>query len=133
MTLKKYLNLMTILTLICWLSWVLVLFLLNPNEAGLIGFVLFYFSLFLSILGTISVFGFIIRVRLKKEPIFKQVEISFRQGIWFSFFIICLLLLKDFEILKWWNALILFLFLMFLEFFFISSRKKYKTQNVNYD
>jgi len=51
MTLKKYLNLMTILTVICWVIWVLVLVLINPQQSDLIGFVLFYFSLFLALFG----------------------------------------------------------------------------------
>jgi len=127
MTLKKYLNLMLILTLICWLIWIFVLFFINPDETGFIGFILFYFSLFLAILGTLAIFGFIIRARIiKKGHIFKQVETSFRQGIWLSVFIIGLLLLQEFSLLRWWNCLVLFLFLTFLEFFFLSSRKNYK-------
>ena len=126
MSLKKYLNLMSISTIICWLAWVLVLFFMNPKETGLMGFVLFYFSLFLAILGTGSILGFIIRTRFNKEPVFKQVEASFRQGIWLSLLIVGLFLLQGLDILRWWNGLFLLLFLMFLEFFFLSSRKKYK-------
>ncbi len=126
MTLKKYLNLMSILTLFCWLAWVSVFFFINPDKAGLIGFILFYFSLFLAIVGSVAVIGFIIRIRLKKEPVFKQVEVSFRQGIWVGFLIVALLLLKGLGLLRWWNGLFLFLFLLFLELFFLTSRKRYK-------
>ncbi len=126
MTLKKYLNLMVILTVICWLAWVFVLFFINPEETGLIGFVLFHFSLFLAILGTASILGFIIRARFNQGPVFKQVEVSFRQGIWLGLLIVGLLLLRGSGLLRWWNGLFLILFLMFLEFFFLSSRKKYK-------
>jgi hypothetical protein len=126
MTLKKYLNLMTFLTLICWVSWFLVLSLINPAQSGLIGFVLFYFSLFLSILGTSSVIGFLIRIWLKKKPVFRQVEIAFRQGLWFGFLIISVLLLKGMDLLRWWNLTFLFLFLFFLELFFLFSNRRYK-------
>ena len=88
MTLKKYLNLMGILTLICWLAWVVVLFFINPEKTGLIGFVLFYFSLFLAVLGTASVLGFVVRARLNKSPVFKQVELAFRQGIWLGLLVV---------------------------------------------
>lgn len=125
MTLKKYLNLMMILTVICWLAWVAVLFYINPEETGLIGFVLFYFSLFLAVLGTASVLGFILRVRFNQGPVFKQVEVSFRQGIWLGLLVIGLLLLKETALLRWWNGVFLLLFLIFLEFFFLSSCKKY--------
>ena len=126
MTLKRYLNLMGILTTICWLAWVLILFFISPNKTGLIGFVLFYFSLFLAILGTAAILGFIIRVRLSQGPVFKQIEVAFRQGIWISLLIVGLLLLQGLSLLKWWNGVLLVLFLIFLEFFFLSSRKRYK-------
>ncbi|MBL7141710.1 hypothetical protein ISS21_01275 [Patescibacteria group bacterium] len=126
MTLKKYLNLMVILTIICWLAWVLLLFFITPVETGLIGFILFYFSLFLAIVGTAAIIGFIIRVRLSRGPVFKQVEVAFRQGIWISLLIVGLILLQGLNLLKWWNGLLLALFLIFLEFFFLSSRKRYK-------
>ena len=126
MTLKKYLNLMSASTIFCWLFWVFVIFFVNPEETGLIGFVLFYFSLFMAIVGTGAMIGFLIRTRFNKVPVFKQVEVSFRQGIWLSFLIVGLFLLQNLDILRWWNGLFLLLFLMFLEFFFLSSRKKYK-------
>lgn len=126
MSLQKYLKLMFILTGICWFAWLLVLFFINPDKSGLVGFVLFYFSLFLAIIGSASILGFIIRVRLEKKPVFKQVEMAFRQGVWTSVFIICILILQGLTLLRWWNALFLALFLVFLELFFLTSGKKYK-------
>jgi len=126
MTLKKYLNLMTILTVICWVAWVLTLILVNPQQSDLIGFVLFYFSLFLALLGTASVLGFLIRVWLKKKPIFKQVEIAFRQAIWLGLLVSSIFILKGLNLLRWWNALFLILFLIFLELFFLLSNRRYK-------
>lgn len=117
---------MTFLTLICWASWFLVLSLINPAQSDLIGFVLFYFSLFLSILGTSSVIGFLVRIWLKKKPVFKQVEIAFRQGLWLSFLIISVFLLKGMDLLRWWNLTFLFLFLIFLELFFLFSNRRYR-------
>ena len=126
MTLKKYLNLMCILTGICWLGWVLVIFLINPERAGFIGFLLFYISLFLAILGTAAVVSFIIRAQFSQKPIFRQVEISFRQGIWISAGVVVLLLLKGWHLLRWWNILLLILFLVILELLFLGQEKKYK-------
>lgn len=126
MTLKNYLNIMGVLTGVCWLAWVLVLLFINPSKTGLIGFVLFYFSLFLAIVGTASIIGFIIRARLKRGPVFKQVEISFRQGVWVSVFVICVLVLQGLNLLRWWNTIFLVLFLVFLELFFLTSGRRYK-------
>ena len=126
MTLKKYLNLMSVLTVCCWLAWILVIFIINPKQTGLIGFVLFYFSLFLAIVGTGSIVGFIIRMKLKNKPVFKQVEISFRQAIWIALLVILIFIFQGLNILRWWNTLFLVLFLVFLELFFLTSGKRYK-------
>ena len=126
MTLKKYLNLMSVLTVCCWLAWILVIFIINPKQTGLIGFVLFYFSLFLAIFGTGSIVGFIIRMKLKNKPVFKQVEISFRQAIWIALLVILIFIFQGLNILRWWNTLFLVLFLVFLELFFLTSGKQYK-------
>ena len=117
---------MTILTVICWITWGLVLILVNPQQSDLMGFVLFYFSLFLALLGTASVLGFLIRVWLKKKPIFKQVEIAFRQAIWLGLLVSVTFILKGLDLLRWWNALFLILFLIFLELFFLLSNRRYK-------
>ncbi|MCH7759213.1 hypothetical protein IID20_02565 [Patescibacteria group bacterium] len=126
MTLKKYLNLMSVLTVCCWLAWILVIFIINPKQTGLIGFVLFYFSLFLAIVGTGSIVGFIIRMKLKNKPVFKQVEISFRQAIWIALLVILIFIFQGLNLLRWWNTLFLVLFLVFLELFFLTSGKRYK-------
>ena len=126
MTLKTYLNLMSILTGICWLGWLAVIFLISPAEAGFIGFILFYFSLFLALLGSFAIAGFLIRVRLSQRPVFAQTQLAFRQAIWMSLFVVAVLALKGLNILRWWNMLFLLLFLVILESFFLSSGRRYK-------
>ena len=119
---------MTILTIVCWIGWLMVIFLIKPAEAGLVGFVLFYFSLFLAILGTGSIIGFVIRARLNKKPLFIQTQVAFRQAIWLGLFIITILFLRQLQILRWWNALLLLVFFVILELIFILSRKKYRIE-----
>lgn len=127
MTLKTYLNLMLICTLICWGAWVLSLFVINPEEAGLLGFILFYFSLFLAILGTAAIIGFLIRARLGKTPIFVQVSIAFRQGIWIAIVIVFLLLLKGFNLLRWWNSVLLILIIIIVELLIWTGGRRMKS------
>jgi len=126
MTLKSYLNFMTILTAICWLGWLAVIFLINPAQTGFLGFILFYSSLFLALVGSCALVGFLVRSHLKEQPIFLQAQIAFRQGTWISLFAVGILALRGLDILRWWNALFLLLFLVILESFFLSSRRKYK-------
>ncbi|MGC9048966.1 MAG: hypothetical protein ACP5IX_02000 [Patescibacteria group bacterium] len=118
---------MLICTLICWGIWVLSLFLINPEKAGLLGFILFYFSLFLAILGTVAIIGFLIRARLGKTPIFTQVSIAFRQGLWIAGIVVFLLLLKGFNLLHWWNLTLFILMIIIIELLIWTGRRRIKS------
>lgn len=126
MTLKQYLNLMLICTLICWGVWVLSIFLINPEKAGLLGFVLFYFSLFLAIVGTTAILGFLTRVRLGKTPIFTQVSVAFRQGVWLAAIVVVFFLFKGLQILRWWNFFLFILLVVIVEVLILTNRQRLK-------
>jgi len=127
MTLRQYLILMSISAVFCWIIWALVLYLIDPTETGLLGFVFFYLSLFLALAGTLSVVGLLLRMKFGKgELIFKTVTISFRQATMLAFLVIGGLLLKSKNLLTWWNVLFLVLALTVLESFFLSYKKKNK-------
>lgn len=125
MTLRQYLILMTISAVFCWAIWVSVLYLIDPTEAGFLGFAFFYLSLFLALAGTLSVLGLLLRMKFGKEgPIFKTVTISFRQATLLGLLVIGGLILKSQRILTWWNMIFLILAVVVLEFFFMSYNKK---------
>jgi hypothetical protein len=125
MTLRQYLILMTISAIFCWVIWVSVLYLIDPTQAGFLGFTFFYLSLFLSVVGTMSVMGLILRMKFgKEELVFKTVTTSFRQATLLGLLVIGGLILKSQRILTWWNILFLVLALIVIEFFFISYAKK---------
>ncbi len=126
MTLKQYLNLMLICTLICWGVWVLSVFLINPQNAGLLRFVLFYLSLFLAILGTAAIIGFVVRARLGKTPIFAQVGIAFRQGAWIASIIVFCLLLQGLRMLRWWNLVLFIILIGIIELFILTTHRRAK-------
>ncbi|OIP76516.1 MAG: hypothetical protein AUK09_01785 [Parcubacteria group bacterium CG2_30_36_38] len=119
---------MTICTSLNWLIWLLVIFFVNPEKTGLLGLILFYVSLFLAILGTGSILGFIIGARLKKRPVFVEADISFRRAFLIAIFVISVLFLKGIDLFYWWNTLLLGLFLIILEFFFVSISRKYERE-----
>lgn len=123
MTLQKYLSLISFITLICWICFGIIIYHLNPEITNFYGFLLFYFGFFLALLGSLSLTGFIIRVRFSKDLIAMQVVTSFRQAIWLSLLIIFFLVLQSLRLLKWWNISIFILFLAFLEFFFLLERR----------
>lgn len=125
MSLRGYLILMSGGSIVSWLSWLSVIFYINPQESGSLGFLFFYASLFLALTGTLALLGLVLRVHLfKKEIILRQVVHSFRQAIFFSFLIIALFYLQSKNLLRWWNLVLLILALTLLEFFIISYRRR---------
>jgi len=124
MTLKTYLTIMLLATAICWTAWAIVINSIDPETTNIIGFLLFYASLFLSLVGTSAIIGFFIRfVALRRELIFRQVAVSFRQSFLFSVIIIVSLILQSFQMLTWYNALFLIAALTVFEFFLISYKR----------
>lgn len=124
MTLKKYLSLMSIATLISLAVLALIVFYLNPQESGWWGLSLFYISLFLTLVGIFSLLGFILRVWLTSEPVYRQVGVAFRQAIWFAILVVFCLILQSHNWLSWWVAILAALFLSAIETLFLSFGKK---------
>lgn len=124
MTLRGYSIIMILATIISWSLWVLIVRLVNPEVTNWIGFSLFYFSLFLSLLGTSALIGFFIRIILKQELVFKLVKDAFRQSFLFSFLILASLILLSKDLFSWLNVAFLILALSILEFFLLSYEQK---------
>jgi len=125
MSLRTYLLLMAIGTALCWVVWFLVLGNVNPNQAGVVGFILFYVSLFLSLTGTISVIGFLIRKRIDKNDtvVFHHVKHTFRQGLLISALILSTLLLSQFKMLNLLTGILVVILFLIIESIFFASRK----------
>ena len=121
MSLRLYLLIMSVMTVLCWLAFGYVVWTVNPEATNLTGFGLFYLSFFLSICGTASIAGFLIRfVFLRHELIINTVKIAFRQSFLFAGFIVAALLMSSHSLLTWLNLLILIVGLSVLEFFLLS-------------
>jgi len=124
MTLRAYLIAMMLATVICWTVFAFIIFSINPFATNWIGFSLFYLSLFLSLVGTSALVGFLIRfVWLHKVLAFHSVSEAFRQSFLFSALIVIGLLLLSKNMFTWLNALLLAAGLSVLEFFLISYKK----------
>ena len=121
MTLKKYLILMAVMTALCWLAWIYIIFTVNPEITNWIGFNLFYISLFLSMVGTAAIIGFVVRfVALKQALAWRLVKEAFRQSFLFSFLIVISFMLLSYDLFTWLNLGFLVIGLSVLEFFMLS-------------
>jgi len=111
---------MGIFTVISWLSLIFVLWTVNPESTNTVGFILFYVSLFISLLGTSAIMGFVIRfVAMKKELAFTLVRNAFRQSFLFAALVVICLFLMTKDLLTWLNLSFLVIGLSVLEFFLL--------------
>lgn len=111
-------------SLIAWVTWLLVLFTVNPFEAGVLGFAMFYIALAVALIGTLSLAGFGVRMLMYKHEavVLREVTTAFRQACLLAVVIIGSLLLQSKSLLAWWNVLLFVLVVSVLELFFLSSR-----------
>lgn len=126
MSLRLYLFLMTIGTLLAYAAWGFVILNLSPLDENLVGLLAFYLSLFMAILGTFSVTGFMAR-RLfshSDEVVFRDVKRTFRHSLLLSTAIIVVLVLLSKNLLFWWNSIILVTFFVFVEIIIFSNSKR---------
>lgn len=122
MTLKRYLIMMAVTTLICWLAFLVVLFRIDPDTGGTIALALFFISLFFALWGTLSLIGFGVRFLLQREIVpFKFIGVSLRQALWFAVLVCLSLLLVSQELFVWWMAILLVGGFTVLEGFFMSQ------------
>ncbi|MDD5291080.1 MAG: hypothetical protein PHZ04_03100 [Patescibacteria group bacterium] len=135
MTLRSYLIIMLLTTLVCWAAFIFILSTVNPEITNWLGFSLFYLSLFLSLSGSAAIVGFLIRfVGLRHELAFYSVKTAFRQSFLFAFLIVAVLFLLAYNLFTWLNLFFLVIGLSLLEFFLInygSRRVKYPVNNLN--
>lgn len=127
MTLRHYLIVMSGATLISWFAWALVLMNTNPFEATFLIYLIFYASLFVSLVGTVSTVGLAIQIWFFKQdaPQFRQVKKTFRQGVFLATLLIVALFLESQRLLTWWNILLLILAFTFFELFFVTNKENY--------
>ncbi|MFH1232835.1 MAG: hypothetical protein V1651_03165 [Patescibacteria group bacterium] len=127
MSLRSYLIIMILATLLCWVAFGVIVQTVNPEVTNSVGFLLFYLSLFLAIVGTSAIVGFVIRfIGLRHELILNSVISAFRQSFLFAFFIIATLFLLASNLFSWLNVGLLIISLSVAEFFLLSYKINHK-------
>ncbi len=111
---------MGIAALFSWAAWIYVLIGINPEEAGALSFFLFYLTLFLALVGTLSVLGVIFRARKAEQALlFREVRIAFRHAVILSSATILALFLASQDLLTWWNFIAIFVGIGVVEYLFL--------------
>ena len=116
---------MTVATIFCWAAWIAVSWTINPEITNWLGFLLFYLSLFLALVGTAAILGFSLRfIGLRHQLASQSVKTAFRQAIFIAFLVVAVLFLLAQQLLTWLNLILLVAGLSFLEFFLLSYRRQ---------
>ncbi len=128
MPLKDYLILMSVASGVAWGSWLYVLLQVDPLEAGIVGIILFYVTLFASLVGTLAILGSVYRVILRKRQqlVTREVRIAFRHSVMVSIGSIFALILSTKNLLSWITCLFLFAVIGLLEYFFLLVQESHR-------
>lgn len=116
---------MSITTVVAWFGWVMILLNSSPTSATPLVFTFFYISLFLSLLGTLSVIGCVLRFILQRQRRANAYKVStaFRQAFLWSLALVIALGLQSQRLLSWWLIVLLVAVFTMLEFTFLSLSK----------
>lgn len=116
---------MIIVTVFMWLGWFFIILKIDPLTTDWVGLAFFYFTLGISVSGTLSIIGTVIRRWFKPtELVSRQVLISFRQSIWLSLIIIIALILTANELFHLWIITLVIFIFAFLELAFLSTKRR---------
>lgn len=127
MTLKQYTIILGIGTAIIWLAWFLVISSIDPMTAGVLGYTIFYTTLFGGLVGLLTIFATIIRSwRHVDRDIEDVIVISFRQAVILSILIIGALILASQQWLNWLTLTGILAIVGLLEAIFILKKKPVK-------
>jgi len=123
---KKYSLIMFLTTLLAWLAFFIVLNNFDPQEANTLVFFFFYFTLFLSIFGSLLSLLFQIRFWKNKKRKRERIIIleSLQQAILISLVFIIALILQASRILTWWNTILLIIVATMFEFVILAFKTK---------
>jgi hypothetical protein len=118
-------------TVLCWCAWAIVVGNIDPTTSGLLGILFFYFSLFLALIGTVSIVNLLFhKIVIKQtEVVLQKIKMIFRQSIIFSILVIICLEFLHQGWLRWWSALILLLLGLTIEGM-IFTKKKWQSVTV---
>lgn len=107
-----------ITTLLTLVAFLLVLFYFDPLTSGLVGIVLFFISLGITLMGIITLMVFaMMKNKYPDDPV-KTYNISLRSGVLLGVVLISFIFLKSLGVLSWWNTIMIILVAVVLEIYF---------------
>lgn len=125
MTFKQFMILIATATGFLWFGWLWTLFTIDPFSTNWIGFALFYLTLFLSFVGSLTLFGVYLRKdKMVDAYFFHLVLLSARQGVFLSSLLVILLIFQAVRWLDMFTLGIILLIAFGLELYFLRQNRK---------
>ena len=129
MSYKKYLLILSAVSVVGWVSWLMVIFRLDPctapgeiticHSVSALSLILFFFSAFFAFTATITLLNFILRIWLQHYEVYiDHFNVSLRQGILLTFCVLSALGLLLINALTWWSGFLLIFIVVLLELYF---------------
>lgn len=121
MTVRLFISGSILTAISSWAIWALIIYYLDPQRAGGIGFFLFFLSLFLAVASTAALIGYAFRRFIVQEQLATYaVRPALRQGIMLGIFLDLLLIFQLVRLYKWWLAVIAIILFITTELMFLS-------------
>ena len=129
MSYKKYLFILSAVSVVGWVSWLMVIFRLDPctapgeiticHSVSALSLILFFFSAFFAFTVTITLLNFLLRIWLQHYEVYiDHFNVSLRQGILLTFCVLSALGLLLINALTWWSGFLLIFIVVLLELYF---------------
>ncbi len=121
MSFKWYAVLMGLGTGLAWIAWIIIIQTMNPDEAGFLGLFFFFVTLFLALVGTISMLGLLYRIGIRKrtDMVMKEVRVAFRHAMLLSGLSILALWFSSQDWLRWYTLVVFLLVIVAVEYLFL--------------
>ncbi len=125
MTFRMFLIIMSVASVAAWIGWLVVLNGVDPTRSGGLGLWLFYLSLAIALVGSLSVIGVLIRLWTKQDGLVAVLSMrSFRHALLLSTIFIAALVFLGKGMLRWWIMVGIVLIVSIVELIFLTSRKR---------
>ncbi len=109
MTIRGYFASMGGATALAWFAWAMVLWRINPDEAGIAGIALFFLTFGFGLVGLLATANIAYRVAVLHRPVIvREARIAFRQAILLSTAACLLLFLASQDVLYSWVVFLVF-------------------------
>lgn len=117
MSFSAYLWGIRLFTFVALLAWLGVIILLDPEQTGRAGKIIFFGSLFALLLGVFTLLvTWIYRKGLGDTAVGHHLSGAFRQASLLALYVLGIIFFQYAQILTWWDALLLFAAVLLVEF-----------------